>query len=278
MDYNQVRDKYRHIPDLNTLSVLISTVLLAYTLTHFVELPLLSLNLRLFGIFLPLQLNFPMLVSLLVAGLVASGTSWMLHDHPAVEADSITVEHWLLPGLTSLVLMLVVEQIPFGFLWWVGAVLSGLVLMLVLIAEYIAVDAKNRYYPLAEVGITSLSMAFFFMLALLLHTVELRLFFRVPLISLAAGLVYLRVLHLRSGGQWLFTSSGISLLIIGQLSAGLHYWPLNPVSFGIALLGPLYGLIEFGEAYHRSGNNTPLQQMVFSILIVLISWLIAFLI
>lgn len=278
MEHNQRRDRYRHTPDLNTLSVLISTVMLAYTLTHFVELPLLSLNLRIFGIFLPLRLNFPILVSLLVAGLVASGTSWMLADHPAIEADSITVEHWLLPGLTSLVLMLVVEQIPFGFLWWIGAALGGLVLMLVLMAEYIAVDAKNRYYPLAEVGITSLSMAFFFMLALLLHSVELRLFFRVPIVSLAAGLVYLRVLHLRTGGQWLFTPALISLLIIGQLSAGLHYWPLNPVSFGIALLGPLYGLIEFGEAYHRAGLDIPLQQIVFSTLIVLISWLIAFLI
>lgn len=278
MDHNQLPDKYRQTPDLNTLSVLIGTVLLAYTLTHFVELPLLSLNLQLFGIYLPLQLNFPILVSLLVAGLVASGTSWMLHDHPAVEADRLTVEHWLLPGLTSLVLMLVVEQIPFGFLWWVGSILSGLVLMLVLMAEYIAVDPNNKYYLLAEVGITSLSMAFFFMLALLLHTVELRLFYRVPLLCIAAGLVYLRVLHLRTGGHWLFVPAGVSFLIVGQLSAGLHYWPLNPVSFGIALLGPLYGLIEFGESYHQAGVNLPVQQVIFSVLIVLVSWLIAILI
>jgi len=278
MDHKQGTDEYRQTPDLNSLSVLISTVLLAYTLTHFVELPLLSLDVRLFGVFLPLQLNFPILVSLLVAGLVASGTNWLLHDHPTVKPDSITVEHWLLPGLTSLVLMLVVEQIPFGFLWWVGAVLSGLVLMLVLMAEYIAVDPENKYYLLAEVGITSLSMAFFFLLALLLHTAELRLFFRIPLLSLAAGLVYLRVLHLRTDGQWLIIPAGISLLIIGQLSAGLHYWPLNPVSFGIALLGPLYGLIEFGESYHQEGVTLPPQQIVFSIVIVVVSWLIAFLI
>ncbi len=278
MDHNQATDQYRQTPDLNTLSVLISTVLLAYTLTHFVELPLLSLNLRLFGIFLPLQINFPVLASFLVAGLVASGTAWMLHDHPAVKPDSITVEHWLLPGLTSLVLMLVIEQIPFGFLWWIGAILSGLVLMLVLMAEYVAVDPNNKYYLLAEVGITSLSMAFFFMLAILLHTVELRLFFRVPLLSLAAGLVCLRVLHIRTGGQWLFIPAGVSLLIIGQLSAGLHYWPLNPVSFGIVLLGPLYGLLEFGETYHRAGPTIPVQQIVFPIMIVLVSWLIAILI
>lgn len=271
-----MNSKKRSLPDLNTLSVFIGTILLSYTLTHFVRLPGIEIHLRVLGIYLPLRLNFPLFVSLLVTGLVASGTTWVLKDHPAIDQDQLTVEHWLLPGLTSLVLLLLIEQVPFGLYWWIAAALSGVILLFVLLAEYIAVDPGNDYYPLAEAGITALALAFFLMLAIALHAEGVRLFYRVPVLSLSAAFVYLRVLHLRLERTWAIIPAGITLLIIGELSAGLHYWPMNSISFGIALLGPLYALIDIGETFNTEEMDSPLRMFLIPSIIVAFSWLVAF--
>lgn len=264
--------KKRTIPNLNTLSVLVATILLAYTLTHFVNLPALAVDLQIGGLYLPLQLNYPTLVSLFVAGLAASGTAWMLRDHPAVDRESQTVEHWILPGLTAMVLMLVIEQIPFSLFWWIGAAVSGLILLLVFTAEYMAVEADHEYTLVAEIVITALSLSFFLILAVSLHAEEIRLFFRVPLISLAAGMVFLRVLHLRMKGTWVLLPAVITSLFIGQLAAGLHYWPMGPIAFGLALLGPLYALIDLGEKHSKEDDLSRWQTYLLPGLFILLSW------
>ncbi|MBS3749915.1 MAG: hypothetical protein KGY39_00235 [Anaerolineales bacterium] len=270
--------KKKPIPTLDNLSFLVAIILLAYTLTHFVSIPSLDLELRLIGIYLPLTINFSLIVSFLVAGLATSGTVWILQEHPEIHSGDSTVDHWLLPGLTALVLMLVIEQFPFGLIWWVAAFLGGFLLMLVLLAEYIAVDPENDYYHLAEMGITTLSIAFFFILSIALHAEEIRLLIRVPLIGLAAGLVFLRILHVRTRGSWVLVPALVASIVIGQLSAAFHYWPMNSISFGITLLGPLYGLIEFGEQHSKNTSPPPPQAYLFPGFLVILSWIIALLI
>jgi len=113
------------LPDLNTLSILVSIILLAYTLTHFVSIPPLQYEITFLGIYFPLKFNFSTLVTLLVAGLTASGSAWLLQDHPASDRYRSTAVNWLLPSLTSLVLMLAIEQLPFGGMWWIAAFASA---------------------------------------------------------------------------------------------------------------------------------------------------------
>lgn len=31
-------------------------------------------------------------------------------------------------------------------------------------------------------------------------------------------------------------------MVVGQVAAALHYWPLSPTSYGLALVGPAYSL------------------------------------
>jgi hypothetical protein len=61
-------------------------------------------------------------------------------------------------------------------------------------------------------------------------------------VTLSAGLVSLRALHLKLRGRWVIFPAIALSLIIAQLSAALHYWPISPVGFGLALLGPAYAL------------------------------------
>jgi hypothetical protein len=187
-------------PDRNRLSILVGTILLAYTLTHFVSIPTLELDFAVLGIFFPIQINFTTLVTLLVAGLTASGTAWLLANQPEQLSSRTTFVHWLLPTLTALVLLQAINQLPFGGAWWIAALGSGILLILVLSAEFIAQDTENNFYIAAEMGITALSIVLFLILALSLRASSTRLFYQVPVLSVAALLVYLRIIHLRLQG------------------------------------------------------------------------------
>ncbi len=263
-------DKY-YLPNLDSVSVLAATILLAYTMTHFVSLPLTEIEMQVAGVYVPLTIDFSTIIAILITGLTATGAAWLLHGHPGLEGK-ISVQHWLLPSLTALVLWLAIEQLPFGGQWWVAASISGITLMLVLMAEYIVVNYNNPYYIPASIGVTAISLALYLILAIALHSAEVRLFFRVPALSIAAGLVLLRVIHLRTHGTWAFRQALLTVLLIGELAAGLHYWPLNSISFGIALLGPIYALIELSENLLGSQSKTPLQVILGPVLVLVITW------
>ncbi len=265
-----------HLPDLNRLSITVSTILLAYTLTHFMSIPPQEVGFTLLGIFFSVRINFSTLVSILVAGLTASGSAWLLQDHPARGEYDNTIIHWLLPSLTSLVLMLAVNQLPFNATWWVATAASGLGLILVIIAEYVVLDPSNRFFIPAEMGITALSVVLFLILAISLHATESRLFYRVPVLSAASLLVYLRVVHLRQRGVWALNQGSVPFLLIGELAAGLHYLPVGSIGFGVALAGPLYALIEISDDLPDGEEKIPLEKVFWPGLILILSWGIAF--
>ena len=249
-----MKDPQNQIPDLNRLSILVGTILLAYSLTQFVTIPAQEIEFTILGILFPIRLNFSTLVSLLVAALTASGSAWFLENHPSSDINQSTAVHWLLPSQTSLVLLLAIEQLPFGGTWWLAAGASGILLILVLVSEYIVLENTNPLYTVAELLLTAIAVVLFLILAIALHASETRLFYRIPILSFAALLVYLRVLHLRKEGYWAIAMGSASFLLIGELAAGLHYWPIDPISFGIVLTGPLYALIEISDQFLMKGT------------------------
>ena len=258
-----------YLPDAERLSVLAATILLAYALSRFVNLPGRQVAIQLPGIYLEAQVNIRTLVALLVALLTAAGADWLLRDHPARGKKPI-FEHWILPALSALVIALPLSQMPLSLTWWVGFALGGAALILVLVAEYIVLDPEDVRHPLASAGLIAISFALFLALAVALRFSGARLFLILPALTLAAGLVSLRALHLRLHGRWIFVQAGLIALMITQMVAALHYWPLEPVPYGLALLGPAYALtslfarLEEGEAVR--------QALVEPVVILILVW------
>lgn len=270
-------NRTHQLPDLNHLSLLVSTILLAYTLTHFVSIPAQDFNLSILGVIFPVQINVTTLVAWLVAGLTASGTAWLLQSHPSLHKNPrMTAAHWVLPSLTALVLMQAVNLLSFGVVWWIAALGSGVLLLLVLTAEYIVMDTSSRLYIPAEMGITALSIVLFLIMAISLHAAETRLFYRVPLISLAALLVYLRIINLRQPGTWALVKGSVSFLLIGELAAVLHYWPIGSIGYGLALTGPLYALVEISGALPSDEQGILTDDLIWPLVILILSWGLAF--
>jgi hypothetical protein len=257
--------KSRNLPNPDRLSVLAATILLAYALTTFVNLPEKAFSIQLPGIFLEYNFNIRTLVVLIAAGLTASGTDWLLRDHPALKGRN-TIEHILLPALTAWVIGIPLFQLPFGVAWWAVFAIGGVLLTLVLVAEYIVVDPEDVRHAIASAGLTAVSYALYLILAIVLRSAGVRLFLLLPALTLAAALVSLRTLHLRLIGQWKIWETIVIALVVGQIAAALQYWPLSPVAFGLAVLGPAYALTSLIGGLEE---GEPVRQAVIEPLIVM---------
>jgi hypothetical protein len=235
-------DEHRSLPEPTRISVLTAAVLLAFAMTRVLSAThLFSLSIPLGVLKVSLAINLNTIIVLLAAGVTATGIDWLLHTHPALKKGA-TVEHWLLPTLTVLVIGIALYSLPTTSIWWLGFGLGALIFLVVSLAEYVAVDPHDGRYPLATAILTVIAFLIFLILAVALKSVHSRLIWVVPALFLAGVLAALRILHLRLSEHWEFSwSVGIGL-VAAQLCAALHYLPLTPVRFGLALFAPLYAL------------------------------------
>ncbi len=232
-----------NLPDLNHLSQVTATLMLAYLIGRFVNLPIKSFDLQIVGVYLSLEINLRSIMAILVGLLAASGADWMIREHPVLKTQT-TIEHWLLPALTAWVVSVPLYQLPIGILWWGGFLGGSLLIMLILIAEYIVVDHSDRFWAPASIFIHSILFALFLALTISMHSVNMRLVFFIPSVALSAGLISLRVLKLRTNREWSYQPILIVVLIISQITGALHYLPLSSIQFGILLTGLAYALIS----------------------------------
>lgn len=238
------------LPDADRIGVLTAATLLAFALTRVRPSSELPLRLTLGQFFLVYPLSLTTVMTLLAAGISATGMDWLLRGHPALGSRPTAI-HWLLPTLTTFVVGVPLSILPGGPSWWAAFAVAGLALVAVFTAEYVAVDPSAPAYSLATGLLTALSYAVYLILLATLRASGPRLVLEIPAIVLASGLVSLRTLYLRLQ-KWEFFWAGGIALVSAQLASALHYWPLAPIQFGLALLGPLYALTSLagnlGEA------------------------------
>lgn len=260
----------RHfLPDTNRLSVLAAMVLLVYVLLPYVDIPERELDLGVLGILFVFRLNFATVTALLGAALTAAGTDWILKGHPSL-GNQRTFQHWLLPALTAWVISVPLSTLTVGWQWWTVLAFGGMLLVLVLTAEYIAVDLQDVRHAPAAIGLISVSFALFLILTIALTAAGSRLYVLLPGVMLAMFLVVLRSLYLRLGGRWCVAWAFGIALVIGQVTAGLHYWPLPAISFGLIILGLAYALTSIAAAMEegRPWRNSWFEPLV----MVVVSW------
>ena len=262
-----------HLPNADRMSILAATILLAYTLARYINLPGREISIQFPGIYLEINLNIQTLVVMLVAGLTASGADWLFSEHPSIKKKN-TLEHWLLPAMTTLVIAIPLFQVPQRPIWWIGFAMGGGLIILVLIAEYIAIDPHDPRYPPSAAGITAISFALFLILIVALSYAETRLFMLLPAIFVSSLLVNLRVLRLRFHNEWLFIQSITVTLINIQIAAALHYWPISPIAYGLAILSPAYALTNF--VINLSERESFRRVIIEPIVMLLILWAVAF--
>ena len=266
---------HQHVPDTNRLSVITATIFLAYALIPFVNLPSQQISLQLPGFLFQMELNFGTVVSILVAILAAAGTDWLIQGHPTA-AGAARLPNWLLPALTAWVIGVPLTSLEVSPQWWAVFALGGLLFVLVLLAEYIVVDADDDRFAPASVGLIAVSFALYLVLAISIKGSSLRLYAVLFAIAPTVFLIALRTLYLRCGGKWFYGWAFGITLVIGQVAVGLHYLPLSPLRFGLVLVGLTYALTSLASGIedHRDEKKIWIEPVI----MLVILWGIAFLV
>ncbi len=261
------------LPSADRIGVLIASVLLAFALTKLIQSPSFTVTLSLPGFYFALPLTLGTFMTILAAALAAAGMDWLTRSHPVLGGTNI--EHLMLPTITTFVIGASLSLLPNNLIWWTGFAFSAVLLLIVFLAEYITINPSAPSYALARAGLTALAYALFLILAASLRFSGARMVVLIPAAFLVAALISLRILHLDGTDRWDFPwAIGIGI-ICAQIGAGLHYWPLTPVQFGLALTGPLYGLTMLSVSL---AENIPLRRAVVGpAIIVGVAWAFAIL-
>jgi len=271
----QTRTGGQNLPDIDQLSVLAAMIVLAYTLARIIDLPSWQISRQLPGIYVEFTVDVNLITAVIVACLTFSGAYWLMNNHPAARGKQ-SLAHAILPALTALAVGIPLGGISVGLGWWIGLISGALILVLVLIAEYIAVDPQDSRLALASAALSAVSFALFLLFAGALRAGGIRLLYNVPALVFAAWLVSLRVTNLRLHGVWTVIESAIIAFLVGQIAAAFNYWPLTPVAFGLVLLGPSYAFISL---FCNLIEEKPLRSTVVEpVVSIIIAWGIALII
>lgn len=257
-----------NIPDINKISIVSAAILLAYTLVGLIILPSEALTIQLPGLILGIPLDPIILFAFLISGITATGTHWILKDHPYF-SSKYSIKHWVLPALTAWGFGLILFQQPLGTSWWILIAISALALILIMIAEYIMVDPEDARRVPATIGLIALSNTLLLILAITTRSFEGRIFFLIPVIAIAGGLTSLRNIHLQYN-RWAFIHSIVIAIIIGEISAALFYLNIHPINFGLVLLGPAYALTSFMGSITQDSKSR--YSLIEPLIVLSITW------
>lgn len=278
MEKSAVRE---HFPEFERASALSASMMLGYVLAEFIEIPGRVISLESLGLVIEISLNTQLLSAVMMSGLAITGTLWLLHGRPGA-APRTTGQHWVLPGLTALVLSISLSVLPGGIPWWIALTAGTGFLSLVWLAEYITVDPQDRNFRAAANGLTALAFALYLILAIVLRARGTRLVFLIPAVSLPVIGITGRYIILRLQAAELMDRGNANTALLaagtvgvgaGQVATALHFLPFSPLSFGLALLSPLYAAsILFGDLV----DGRPLVRTIVEPLLIMgLLWLIA---
>jgi hypothetical protein len=264
-----MQDQSRTLPNASRVGVLTAAVLLTFALTRILPAPEFTMSLQLPGFYFGIPLTLGLAMTLLAAGLTATGMDWLLRPHPGLNGAA-TLEHWLLPTLTTLVIGSTLPLLAEMSAWWFGFAISSALLLLVFLAEYIVIEPAAPQYAAARAGLTALSYALFLILTVFLRLAGARLIILIPVLFVASALIALRILHLDGSDRWDFPwAAGIGLACV-QLGASLHYWPLMPQQLGLVLTGVLYALTTLSS---NVTDGIPLgRASLWPVIILAVTW------
>jgi hypothetical protein len=245
------------LPDIERLSIVTATIMLAFALNQLVSFPVQSYAFLLFGVLVDFVFDFTTVVIFFTVLLAAAGMDWLIHSHPETDRYEnrwAYIRHWIVPVLTSLVIGITLNTFADGLVWWAVYVLGSLLLFAVFIAEYNVVIAEDFRNPLATVGLTSLSFVLYLLLAIAVFSADIRLYIRLPLLGVGALMVISRSLFLRLG-KWHTLWAIVNSFIVSEIVVGFHYLPLSPIQFGLLLVGIAYALTSIVTAIKESRES-----------------------
>jgi len=260
--------------DRDHLSVLLAVLLLGSVLLRFIELPEHVWRLYPLGSPLEIHVTGTFLLIALTVGLVCTGTSLVLHDHPLLQEDSgrpIYIS-WILPAILTGVSMYLLALAPTLFVWMMGLLLVSVIIGLTVAAEYATVSPNASSYPAARLALNVLAYLLAFVLFALIYQTRTRSLVTGTMTLFTATLLALDLLSVADVplGRVL-PFAGIAGLLIGESTWALNYWQLRAWSAGLLLLLIFYVTVNIAHQHLLEQlNGSILMEFAFVTIVVLL--------
>ena len=223
------------MPNYDKLSVVVSVILLCLALSLIVVLPTETFSFVVLGSPLTIGFSQSWLAAALLVGMACSGTASVIRLHPP--SQGVTFVFWILPGLATLLATILLPQAPDRIYTLGGLAVMGILLPLIIAAEYRTVDPAAPGYRAVRWGLNFIAYLIAPILFALIHESKAP-----ELLSVAAALVgsSLLALDLLCGVQQSFRRTGpyalIVGLVMGEIVWALSYSKVNSLTAGILLL------------------------------------------
>ncbi len=211
-------------------------VFLTYGLIRIVTLPSVEMETTIFGLVVRITLNTRLIMLTVAALLTAAGADWLIQSHPHFTAGQSTLNHWVIPGMAALAVGAILTRLPQGPTLWIGLLLGALLLLAVLYAEFLVVDANDGRFGMSEVGLRTLSYLLLAGALFTMRATNQRALYTLPATMLAISALSWRLALLDQRPARLAIIDAVFIGLIGtQITWAAHYWPVPPIRLGLAI-------------------------------------------
>ncbi|MFN2283155.1 MAG: hypothetical protein ACK2UQ_01945 [Anaerolineae bacterium] len=239
-------------PERERLSVILAATLASATLFRFVELPTLAWGVRrILGS--PLQLSFggDWLLTLLMVGLVATGTFSLIQSHPLHESqERLLIFSMITPTLGTLLASMLLIRATSWPVWLVTLLIGGVLIGLLMHLSYRAFSPDSPGYTSARTLLNIADYLLGFALASIILREQGRALITGPAMLTLMGLLACDLLS-ASGAKWtkVLLFSGIIALLVSEMAWVLGYWPVSTWTAATMLTLALYLLSGLSYQY-----------------------------
>lgn len=224
-------------------SVLATLVVLGLILGAFLQFPTWSTDLTVLGSPLTVNITQTALMAALLVGITCVGTDAIVRSHPTarrIEARFSFVT-WALPALTVLLAAALLPQLPTQVYRIAGYVLTGLILILVVSAEYYTVDPSDRLYLPARLSLNAWAYLLALVIFVQIYSAKTRSLVSATGVTVVSALLALE--FLRSAGRGFGRTAlyaAIAGLSTGEIIWAMNYWRISGLTGGLILLLGFY--------------------------------------
>lgn len=212
-------------------STLTGIVMLVYMIASLTDRELFRLRFNLGGFALSMGVNAMELLIPLTALIIVLGMNRTLTTFLDVPRDQVRL-HLFLPFAVTLTIGFSLRNLRAGLTGWGLLFLTGILLYLVLHFEYNACDPASVRRPLSIIVLDGLCYAICLLFVITLRANVSRLIITLPAVFLLCTVICLKIysFHVINGNIPLLAA--VTGIVMTFAEAGLHYWPVNVVSYG----------------------------------------------
>lgn len=231
------------MPNYDKLSLVVSLIVLCLALSLIIELPATAFSFVVLGSPLTIRFSQNWPLALLLASMACIGTESIIRLHPLSQEGKLpyTFVFWILPGLATLLAAILLPQAPDRIYTLAGLATMGILLLLIITAEYCTVDPAAPGYKAAQLGLNFVAYLVALVLFGLIHGSEAN---ELPsaLAALAgSSLLALDLLHGAQQGLGRTSLYAVIVgLIMGEIVWALSYSNINSSTAGIFLVLTFY--------------------------------------